>query len=282
MMHFSYRYETTIRWSSAVTAHSWLQRCVPVTCSFQKGIGHTTLASVGEQDRADIPVPVSTARDAFGNTVQWGYVDRAHRVLRIVSMGSVRQTPYRICDTVHPVYFSHTDLTRPDAAMSEFLYAMDLPAPIGFQGKPRDAADLPKDHILLTVYRLGSALHELVNYVPGSTLVDTPAAEAFSQKCGVCQDYAHMMLAFLRASGIAARYVCGFIQGEGETHAWVEFFNGGVWLPYDPTHNTLPKYGYIKLAHGRDSRDCSVNRGVYTGPHTDQQTVSVTVEEQRQ
>ena len=80
-------------------------------------------------------------------------------------------------------------------------------------------------------------------------------------------------------NGIGARYVCGFMQGEGVTHAWVEVYCNGYWLALDPTHNRKIEYGYIKLAQGRDAADCPVNRGVFTGSAIQTTHVEVIVEE---
>ena len=116
-------------------------------------------------------------------------------------------------------------------------------------------------------------------YQPGSTDVFTTAAKAFELGQGVCQDYAHITLALLREAGIPARYVCGLLSGEGATHAWVEWFDSGVWLALDPTHDRAVEYGCIKIAHGRDSADCPVNRGIFTGRVQQRNSVSIKVEE---
>ena len=116
-------------------------------------------------------------------------------------------------------------------------------------------------------------------YQSGATSVDTTAEQAFSQGCGVCQDYAHIMISLLHLSGIAARYVTGFIIGEGKSHAWVEYLYNGKWYGVDPTHNRPVGDDYIKLAHGRDAKDCMINRGIMHGGGTHTQSVSVNVQE---
>lgn len=89
--------------------------------------------------------------------------------------------------------------------------------------------------------------------VPQVTSLDTPASEIIKTHQGVCQDYAHLMIALCRLHDIPARYVCGFMEGEGETHAWVEVCDGNAWHGFDPTHNEEISCGYVKLAHGRDA-----------------------------
>ena len=123
-------------------------------------------------------------------------------------------------------------------------------------------------------------VYEMMAYEPETTTVETPAAEVFSRQCGVCQDYAHLMISFCRANGLPARYVNGFLEGTGQTHAWVEVFDGYSWQGYDPTHDrTLLQQGYVKIAHGRDSADCPVSRGMFCGQAVQQTQISVTLQE---
>lgn len=136
-----------------------------------------------------------------------------------------------------------------------------------------------KDDALDYALRLSEKIHDYMCYAPGTTQINTTAMEAFQQQKGVCQDYAHILIALCRACGIPARYVNGFMQGTGVTHAWVEVLVNNEWRGIDPTNNQLIEYGYIKLAHGRDALDCRVNRGVYTGHPTEQTEIRVIVEE---
>lgn len=122
-------------------------------------------------------------------------------------------------------------------------------------------------------------LYHKFRYESGSTKIETTAEEAFSQGCGVCQDFAHILISLFHLSGIKARYVTGFIIGEGESHAWVEFLNGDKWIGIDPTHNRLVNDDYIRIGHGRDAKDCTINRGIMRGGGTHTQTVNVNVQE---
>ena len=87
------------------------------------------------------------------------------------------------------------------------------------------------------------------------------------------------MIGFCRRCGIPARYVCGFMEGTGETHAWVEVYDGYSWIGFDPTNDCRIIYGYVKLAHGRDASDCPVSRGIYNGQALQQTQISVTLKE---
>lgn len=126
-------------------------------------------------------------------------------------------------------------------------------------------------------------MHELSDkfkYVPLSTDVNTSAEEAFKQGYGVCQDYAHVFISLLHLAKLSARYVTGFIVGEGESHAWVEVLIDRKWYGFDPTHNRLINDEYIKVGIGRDAKDCMINRGIMHGGGLHTQKVSVQVNEE--
>jgi transglutaminase-like putative cysteine protease len=126
-------------------------------------------------------------------------------------------------------------------------------------------------------------------YQKGITTVETTLDEIWKIKSGVCQDFAHMLLALLRAMDIPSRYVSGYIcpnqigmRGEGATHAWVEAyipFYG--WLGLDPTNNCIVNDMHVKLAIGKNFTDCSPVKGTYRGTsnHTLEVTVTVSYED---
>jgi len=111
-------------------------------------------------------------------------------------------------------------------------------------------------------------------YQPGATDVRTSAAEALQKGQGVCQDFAHLTLALLRALGIPARYVSGYLHpnpdatvGEtidGQGHAWVEWWCGD-WVPWDPTHGVPVGERHVLVARGRDYADVPPLKGIYQG-----------------
>lgn len=116
------------------------------------------------------------------------------------------------------------------------------------------------------VSEICAAVYDLLRYEPGHTFVDTPASVALAQQSGVCQDFAHLMIAFCRALKIPARYVAGYSPTEGAMHAWVEVLQGNIWQAWDPTHNrrTMPECVFV--AAGRDFRDTTPLTGTYQGP----------------
>lgn len=133
--------------------------------------------------------------------------------------------------------------------------------------------------------RLNSHLHQLLDYSPESTDVNTPVEEVLKIGKGVCQDFAHVFLSVCRQNKIPARYVSGYLnQGTGFTgssqlHAWIEVLIPGVgWVGFDPTNNLVADQHYIKIAHGTDYRDCSPITGVLetTGVQNSFHSVTVT------
>lgn len=117
-------------------------------------------------------------------------------------------------------------------------------------------------------------LHDAVSYVPGVTSVHTPAADAWEVRSGVCQDFAHLAIGALRAVGIPARYVSGYLHprtdaaiGErvhGESHAWVEWWTGD-WFGFDPTNDKEVADHHVIVARAREYRDVPPLSGVFAG-----------------
>ena len=93
----------------------------------------------------------------------------------------------------------------------------------------------------------------------------------------MCQDYTHIMLGLCRQLGIPARYVAGFMIGEGATHAWLEVYARGHWIGIDPTNNRIVDDMYIKMSEGRDASDCIVDKGLFFGNVQQKQSVFVKV-----
>jgi transglutaminase-like putative cysteine protease len=125
------------------------------------------------------------------------------------------------------------------------------------------------------VTAVGQALHDEMRFDAQATTVDTPAAEAFANRHGVCQDFSHIMITALRALGIPARYVSGFVrttppegqarlEGADAMHAWVSAWCGAEtgWIEYDPTNACPVRLDHIVLGYGRDYGDISPVKGV--------------------
>ena len=134
---------------------------------------------------------------------------------------------------------------------------------------------------------LNRVLYEKFDYAPNTTQVDSPIDDALRARRGVCQDFAHIMIALVRQLKIPCRYVSGYLfhadkahdrSPAGATHAWVEAYLGETgWVAFDPTNNLLGSDRHIQVAVGRDYSDVPPTRGVYKGEAESELSVRVTV-----
>lgn len=140
---------------------------------------------------------------------------------------------------------------------------------------------------LSMVLKLNGALHEYLQYDTASTKVDTTIEEVLQSRRGVCQDYAHVMIALLRSLRIPSRYVSGYVcnlQDQSDltndmaSHAWVDAYLPGLgWVGFDPTHNTTVTGRHIRTAVGRDYSDVPPALGTMKGDAETQLQVRVRV-----
>jgi len=191
---------------------------------------------------------------------------------------SIRAVPGLNWDDLAPEVVSSLELTdsigqtrrtQPPAELSKF--AKKVAAQFG----PHEAA-----------MEICKKVFGAMTYKHGVTGVHSVATEAWSAKIGVCQDYAHITLGALRAAGIPARYVSGYLHphlapkiGEkvvGESHAWVEWW-AGAWYAYDPTNDIEIGERHIVVASGRDYDDVAPLRGVYAGAGESELFVTVEI-----
>ena len=131
-------------------------------------------------------------------------------------------------------------------------------------------------------------IHADFDYTPKSTSIETPLAVVLEDRKGVCQDFAHVMIGALRAHGLAARYVSGYLrsdadfQGAQASHAWVAVFVPNLgWIDFDPTNNLIPGTGHLTIAWGRDFGDVTPVKGITIGggDHTLEVDVRVCLEQ---
>ena len=127
---------------------------------------------------------------------------------------------------------------------------------------------------LVLLRRLTTEIYDRFEYSPQSTRVDSPIDEALQSRRGVCQDFAHIMIALVREMGVPCRYVSGYLlhqeradrSSESATHAWLEALLPDVgWVGFDPTNNRLAEDRHIRVAIGRDYADVPPTRGVFRG-----------------
>jgi transglutaminase-like putative cysteine protease len=150
------------------------------------------------------------------------------------------------------------------------------------------SADSP---VLVAAEALMHKMHREFSYEPGTTNISTSVLEAFEARRGVCQDFAHIMLACLRSRGLAARYVSGYLRtiappgadaallGADASHAWVSVFCPPFgWIDLDPTNDVRVGTDHIVIAWGRDFGDVSPLRGVIVGGGRHRLSVRVSVQ----
>jgi transglutaminase-like putative cysteine protease len=140
---------------------------------------------------------------------------------------------------------------------------------------------------LETLLDLNQAIYRAFDYVPNSTKVDSPIDDALRSRRGVCQDFAHIMIALVRQLRVPCRYISGYLchdtkvpdrSPEGATHAWVEAFLPFLgWVAFDPTNNLVASDRHIRVAIGRDYADVPPTRGVYKGEAASELSVGVFV-----
>jgi len=133
---------------------------------------------------------------------------------------------------------------------------------------------------------ISSRVRERVSYMPGATGVRTDAQEAWDKGQGVCQDMAHVTVALMRAAGLPARYVSGYLHPDtrarpgstavGQSHAWVEYW-AGSWVAVDPTSGAPVGERHVVVARGRDYADVLPLKGIYHGPPESAMDVTVEV-----
>lgn len=205
--------------------------------------------------------------DSLGNLVQTSQLMAPHESFEVVTDALVECTEYCEAEAQpHPMYECSSPLTGPGPQLRELQEkAQKMLEQEGI------ADELEKARFLNTL------VHQSMEYVPSSTCVNTTAEESLEKGCGVCQDYSHILIALCKGLKLKARYSAGLILGTGPTHAWAEIYCNGAWHGFDPTHDRQIGFGYIKLAHGRDSLDCPLNRGIYTGLYTEERSITAQV-----
>ena len=240
---------------------------------------------------ADPAAKIFSYTDSFGNAVYHFDVPLPHEKLGITARATVEtQAPEALpesldfgewdrlrserlqgdnCDFLHPHGFA-----RGSEALSTFIAEHDIDGL-----RLRDPLTAARD--------LSRKIYSSFEYEAGVTRADSPIDVVLGARKGVCQDFAHVMIAICRSWGVPARYVSGYLftdrkQGDRSdpdaTHAWVEVFLPSLrWIGFDPTNNIEAGERHIRCAIGRDYSDVPPSRGVYKGEAESQLAVGVSV-----
>lgn len=274
-MIYNIRHLTAYSYDRTVTSARLVLRVTPRDGDGQRKVAHTLNISPE-------PLSVDTERDFYGNTVNVVTIDTEHQELAIEALSTVELTHQAALPLAGEPWEEVSDAV---------LLSRDLTglAPVHFMfASPRIqlSADVtnyvresfkPGRGILEASRDLIQRIHKDFDYKPETTDINTPLTQAFAQRQGVCQDFAHIMIAGLRGLGLPAAYVSGYIrtipppgekrlEGADATHAWVSVWCGtSGWLGFDPTNAIDVGNDHIALAVGRDFSDVSPVYGVFVG-----------------
>ena len=276
---------------TAPVSQSWqLARLTPRALPWQRLVAHSLHIEPNADERRD-------EADSFGNTVTHFALHGAHRVLTVrmaclVDVG-VRPPGGQAANSA-VAWESVRNALRQVAPQADLeparLCEPSSLLPLSDAAHAYASASFPPGRGWFdAVYHLMQRIHAEFEFEPGSTTVNTSADEVLAQRSGVCQDFAHLMLACLRSHGLPARYVSGYLLtepppgrprlvGVDATHAWVAAHAPGHgWVEFDPTNDQLADTRYITLGWGADFADVAPLRGVFFGGGEQRLHVAVTV-----
>ena len=288
-MIYDIRHVTTYAYESPVSFARCSLRLEPRSGDGQQLVSHSV-------DIRPKPAERTTRHDFFGTQTESVLIETPHRSLRIDSRSRVsvsRQAPERSApspawESVRDVAFESTSL----GPLSPINYIFASPLvpvqrPVTAYASASFAAG---SGILAGAVDLMHRIRTEFKYDPKATVISTPLKEVFEKRHGVCQDFAHVMIAGLRGLGLPAAYVSGYLrtipppgkprlQGADATHAWVSLWCGEAigWIGFDPTNDILVENDHIILAVGRDFSDVSPVDGIIVGSRKQKLGVAVDV-----
>jgi transglutaminase-like putative cysteine protease len=285
---YDIRHVTTYGYENPVSFARCSLRLEPRSGDGQHLVSHTV-------DIRPQPAERTVRRDFFGTHTESVLIETPHRTLRVDSRSRVsvsRQAPGRDAsspawESVREAAFAATSL-GPDSPIG-YVFASSL-VPVLAPVTHYAAASFPQGGgVLAGAVALMHRIRTEFKYDPKATVISTPLAEVFEKRHGVCQDFAHVMIAGLRGIGLPAAYVSGYLrtipppgkprlQGADATHAWVSLWCGELgWIGFDPTNDILVENDHIVLAGGRDFSDVSPVDGIIVGSRKQKLSVAVDV-----
>ena len=222
-------------------------------------------------------------KDFFGNRVVYFSIEEPHTTLEVTAQSELELLPMPPPDLETTVAWEvvQTSLRQETnrGALEARQFLLDSPfitAPMPF-AEYAQASFVAGRPLLSAVQDLMRRIHSEFTYDPQFTTVATPVSEVFAHQRGVCQDFAHFAIACLRALGLAARYVSGYLEtlppkdqpklvGTTASHAWVSVYCPELgWVDFDPTNNLVPSTQHIVVAWGRDYSDVTPVKGTILG-----------------
>src|ERR1700712_2108124 len=281
-MFYSIRHVTRFRYSSPVRESVMELRMQP------RSEGPQSLRSF--QITTNPRAQLYAYTDHLGNAVYHFNVLRAHDELKIEAQAVVEIAPVPVlpqkADMLEWGRYNALNLSDEQFDLLEpSTYALITPALAAFIAG--NDLTTPKDDPLTALRYLSKTIHDAFEYRAGITDAHSPIDVALKGKSGVCQDFAHIMIAVARSWGIPARYVSGYLHHRGRedrssedaTHAWIEAYLPSLgWIGLDPTNDILAAERHIRAAVGRDYADVPPTRGTYKGAAEDELAIFVAVE----
>lgn len=281
MTFYSIRHLTKFAYSRAVSESLMETRMHPRSDSNQRCLSFSL--SVSPRCR-----PFSY-RDHLGNHVHHFDIPGEHSQLVVVAESLVERHPLaEVPDSLAPDAWIELDamIARDDYWEMLLPSQYAKPTPLLLE-LARELNVCRRDDPLTFLRGLNRSLYDWFLYAPETTRVDSPIDEAISTRRGVCQDFAHSMIALVRHVGIPCRYVSGYLHHREQdldrstadaTHAWVEAFLPSLgWVGFDPANNLLAHDRHIRTAIGRDYADVPPTRGIYRGKTESEMYVAVKV-----
>lgn len=213
--------------------------------------------------RLEVSAPtdeISRRHDAFGNTVLHLSIPHVEKAIDFEAWIVVERHSSKSPHHISPAWLSDSRFLEPSPLTQPDETLRDVAAMLMAEGQQGIAL----------AQRINAWVYHALRYAHDVTDIHTTAAEALALGKGVCQDYAHIMIALCRLCGLAARYVSGHLLGEGGTHAWVEVLlpspdrsHQVIALPFDPTHGCEASLSYLTVAVGRDYFDVAPTSGTF-------------------
>jgi transglutaminase-like putative cysteine protease len=294
-MRLHVTHETVYDYLPAVETAQHMAYLTPLDCATQTVLSDSLQVSPA-------PAQIQRTQDVFGNTRSFFSLQVPHTRLQVIATSQV------ITHTVHLPHsgmgweavrelFRYQAGTSFDAA-NEFVFVSPMvPRHAEFSTYARPSFSAGAG-LLAAAIHLMHRIYIDFTYESQSTQVNTPALDALAQRKGVCQDFAHILIACVRSMGLPARYVSGYLltepapgtvklKGSDASHAWASVYlpdlpEGERWVDLDPTNDRAgwpsPGEDYVTLAIGRDFSDVSPIRGVIHGGASHTLQVGVTVE----
>jgi transglutaminase-like putative cysteine protease len=280
-MFYTIRHLTKFRYNSPVSESVMEARMHPRNENDQRCL--TFQLSVSPRSR------VFPYRDHLGNHIHHFDIPAPHLQLVIVAESLVERPPLpEIPPRMAPEAWDELEAMVGAEDCWETLLPSTFARPTPLLDELRDRFDVRRRDDPLTVLRqLNENLYDWIEYVPKSTHVNSPIDEALQNRKGVCQDFAHIMIALVRGLGIPCRYVSGYLHRRRQdtdrsaadaTHAWIEAQLPHLgWVGFDPTNRRLVSDRHIRTAIGRDYADVPPTKGIFRGNTASELTVAVRV-----